>query len=188
MASEQGLFVLASVRGSDIMVDLVFITLFVLFVSISMTTYAEYKNRPHALAMERIEKIVQECLSKRIAVEPSVTFFAYDPTISVTPNVQCFIEQIAHVFDVAPEMLRPSDILGDLFYGTIKEGWNADVRYVVFFDELYEVILSWVNPFSARDSNSDISFLKTEDDALLGLSKMTIADLVKLVVTIGGAF
>jgi len=152
----------------------------VLCIVAGMTFWADYRNRPHFIALARIRKTVHDYLTAREDIDPCVSFLSYDSKLDVDQNFLWLLKQIARVFGVPSTKLRPSDLLGDLFYGTIKEGCVADVRYVAFFDDLYDEAAHWVKPAALRDVRSGVFFLTTGEDAVLdSLSKMTIAELIK---------
>ena len=159
----------------------IIVILCVLCLSAGMASWASYRNRHHAIAFKRIRDTVHDCLTARKDIAPCISFLSYDPKLDVDQKFLYLLEQIAHIFGVPSTKLRPSDLLGDFFYGTVKEGSVADVRYVEFFDELYEVSLPlWIKRSALRDVRSDVFFLTTGEDAVLdSLSKMTIAEFVK---------
>ena len=141
---------------------------------------ASYKNRPHTIAMERICNTVHDYLIARDDIDPCESFLSYDPKLDVNQDFLWLLEQVARVFGVPGTKLRPSDLLGDFFYGTVKEGFVADARYVEFFDDLYYELERWVKRSALRDARSGVFFLTTEEDTVLDLlSKMTIAELIK---------
>ena len=150
------------------------------FVIVGVVCLASYRNRPLSIALERIRNTVHDYLTARDDIDPCESFRRYDPKLDVNQEFLWLLEQVARVFEVPSTKLRPSDLLGDLFYGTVKEGCVADARYVEFYDDLDWKVFRLVKRSAWRDAHSSVFFLSTGEDAVLDLlSKMTIAELIK---------
>ena len=161
------------------MEEMVFL-LFALCTIVGMVYWADYRNRPVFATLERVRDTVHDCLIAREDIDPCVSFRSYDPKLDVDQRFLWLLKQTARVFDVPSTKLRPSDLLGDLFYGTIKEGFVADARYVAFFDDLYYEVDRWVKRSAFRDARSGAFFLTAGEDVVLdSLSKMTVAEFIK---------